>query len=56
MDAGQIARAPVEPLAHLLSGALSEAAHLIARAADRELARTQVQAAIDVVLDGLRVG
>ncbi len=54
MDAGLIAVAPVEPLAHLLSGALSEAAHLVALADDRERARADAQAAIDVLLDGLR--
>jgi AcrR family transcriptional regulator len=54
MDDGQIAAAPVQPLAHLLSGALSEAAHLVAQADRREYARVEVQAAIDLVIDGLR--
>jgi AcrR family transcriptional regulator len=54
MDEGQIAPAPVQPLAHLLSGALSEAAHLVALADRREHARVEVQAAIDLVIDGLR--
>jgi AcrR family transcriptional regulator len=56
MDAAQIGVVPVAPLAHLLSGALSEAAHFVARAGDPESARAEVQAAVDRLLDGLRTG
>jgi AcrR family transcriptional regulator len=43
MEAGQIRRRPVEPLAHLLFGALCEAAMMLARAGDRDEARRAVR-------------
>jgi len=43
MDAGAIARQPVEPLAHVLIGALDEAALYVARAADPDAARAEVR-------------
>jgi hypothetical protein len=55
MEAGVIERQPVEPLAHLVFGALIEAGLLIARADDRELAREQVAASIERLLGGLRL-
>jgi AcrR family transcriptional regulator len=55
MDAGLIDRQPVEPLAHLIFGALIEAGLLIARAEDRELAREQVAASVERLLRGLRI-
>lgn len=44
MDQGHISREPVEPLAHLLFGALSEAGMLIAHAADKRAARKEIGA------------
>jgi AcrR family transcriptional regulator len=40
--AGRIRRRPVDPLAHLLFGSLTEAALFVARSTDREAARRQV--------------
>ena len=54
MEAGLIERQPLEPLTHLIFGALIEAGLLIARADDREAVREQVAASIDRLLDGLR--
>jgi AcrR family transcriptional regulator len=54
IDAGSIERQPVEPLSHLLLGALNEAALFIARAEDRQEARRTVGEGIDRLLDGLR--
>jgi AcrR family transcriptional regulator len=42
MTAGRIRRRPVDPLAHLLFGALTEAALFVARSPDREAARRRV--------------
>jgi AcrR family transcriptional regulator len=56
MDAGLIEEQPVEPLAHLIFGALTEAGLEIARAEDVEAARAEVGASVDRLLDGLRVG
>lgn len=53
MEAGQIEKAPVEPLAHLLLGALITAAHYVARADDEKQARKEMGAAIHGLLDGL---
>ena len=53
MEAGQIERAPVEPLAHLLLGALITAAHYVARADDEKQAHDEMGAAIHSLLDGL---
>jgi hypothetical protein len=54
MEAGYIDRQPVEPLAHLLLGALTEGGLLIARADDRERARNEVGEGLDRILSGLR--
>ncbi len=54
MDAGVVARQPVEPLAHLLFGAINEAAMYIARAEDVLAARTEVGATIDRLLESLK--
>jgi AcrR family transcriptional regulator len=54
IDAGQIAGQPARPLAHLLLGALDEAALFVARAEDRDAARREMAAAITALLDGLR--
>ena len=53
MDAGRIARQPVRPLAHVLMGALDEAAMLVARAEDTEAARAEVGATLESLLEGL---
>ncbi len=46
--------AAVEPLLHLLFGALSEGALLVARADDREAALDEVEATVTRLLDGLK--
>ena len=53
MDAGLLADQPVAPLAHVLGGALDEAALYAARAEDRERATAEVRAALYAVVDGL---
>jgi len=55
MDAGEIAEQPVRPLAHVLMGALDEAAMLVARAAEPEAARAEVGRTIDTLVAALRV-
>jgi AcrR family transcriptional regulator len=55
METGLIARQRVEPLAHLLVGALDEAAMYISRATDTAAARREMGESIERVLDGLRV-
>ena len=52
--AGVIVDQPVVPLAHLVLGALNEAALYVARAPDQEVARTEVAGVIGRVLEGLR--
>jgi AcrR family transcriptional regulator len=56
MEAGFIEEQPVEPLAHLLLGALTEGGLLIARSGDRERARREVGEGVDRILQGLRTG
>jgi len=53
MEAGALVRQPVRPLAHMLVGALDEAALYIARADDREQARAEANAIVDRLVDGL---
>jgi AcrR family transcriptional regulator len=55
MDAGAIAAQPVEPLSHVLLGALTEAALFIARSEDRDGARRAIGESIDRLLEGMRV-
>jgi AcrR family transcriptional regulator len=55
MDAGLIERQPLEPLAHLLFGALTEAGMMIARAEDVAAARAEVGESVERLLEGLRV-
>lgn len=50
IDTGFLPRQPVEPLVHLLSGALNEAAMYIAHAPDRRRARAEMGAALGGVL------
>jgi AcrR family transcriptional regulator len=56
IDAGAIAPQPVRPLAHLLMGALDEAALLVARAADPERMREEVGRTLAFLLDSLSSG
>ncbi len=56
IDAGAIAPQPVRPLAHVLMGALDEAAMLVARAEDPEAMRAEVGRTLDSLLDGLSRG
>jgi AcrR family transcriptional regulator len=53
IEAGRIAEQPVKPLAHLLMGALDEAAMLVARAEDPKAAKADVTATLDRLLNGL---
>ena len=55
METGLIARQPVEPLAHLVVGALDEAAMYISRADDARAARREMGESIERMLAGLRV-
>ena len=52
--AGLISAQPVEPLAHVLFGALTEAGMVVARADQPRTARADMEAAMDRLLDGLR--
>ena len=56
MAAGTIRRRPVDPLAHLLFGALTEAALFVARSSDREAARRQVVREFEGLLKTLGSG
>jgi AcrR family transcriptional regulator len=56
MDAGAIARVPLDPLAQLLLAAVEEAVVYVARAEDKEAAREQAEAALHRLLDGLGAG
>lgn len=53
IEAGAIAEQPVRPLAHVLMGALDEAAMLVARAEDPERMRAEVGRTLDALLVGL---
>jgi AcrR family transcriptional regulator len=53
IDAGVLAEQPVEPLAHLLLGALNEAALLIARANDVKATREEVGRSVELLLTSL---
>lgn len=54
MEAGIVEPGPVEPLAHMLLGALSEAGLVIAGAEDAAAARQAVGLSLDRLLRGLR--
>jgi hypothetical protein len=54
MDSGELAKQPVEPLAHLLVGAFMQAAMVVARAADLHAATESMAASMHRLLDGLR--
>jgi AcrR family transcriptional regulator len=53
VEAGEIDSQPVRPLAHVLMGALDEAAMLVARADDAERMRAEVGQTLGALLDGL---
>lgn len=53
MDAGEIPEQPARPLAHVLMGALDEAAMLVARADDPETMRVEVGRTLELLLAGL---
>jgi AcrR family transcriptional regulator len=55
MAAGQMTPAPVGPLAHMLLGALNEAAHLLATASRPRVARAEVGGTVGLLLDRLIV-
>ncbi len=54
IDAGQLAPQPVPPLAHVLIGAVDEAALYVATAADPKRARDEVDAVLGRLLTSLR--
>jgi AcrR family transcriptional regulator len=54
MDEGTIARQPVRPLAHVVVGALDEAALYVARAEDRATARAEMTDVLQRLIRGLR--
>jgi AcrR family transcriptional regulator len=56
IDAGAIAPQPARPLAHVLMGALDEAAMLVARADDPERMQAEVGRTLDFLLDALSAG
>jgi AcrR family transcriptional regulator len=55
VDAGLVETQPVGPLADVLFGALAQAGMVVARADEPQIARTEMEAAMDRLLDGLRV-
>ncbi|MBA2505499.1 MAG: TetR/AcrR family transcriptional regulator [Thermoleophilaceae bacterium] len=54
IDAGAIEPRPVDPLAHMLLGAIDEGALLLARAEDPEATRAAITANVRAMLEGLR--
>lgn len=56
IDAGAIEAAPVDALAHLLVGALNEAAMVVARARDPDRARREATAGVELMLAGIAGG
>jgi AcrR family transcriptional regulator len=56
IDAGAIAEQPVRPLAHVLLGALDEAALLVSRAEDPKRMRAEVGRTLDALIAGLAAG
>ena len=54
MDAGSLRPQPVKPLAHLMLGALGEAAMVIANSEDPQAAREEVEPSLLALLEGLR--
>ncbi len=54
IDAGRLADQPTRALAHVLIGALDEAAMVVARADDQEAARAEMAQTVRRLLEGLR--
>jgi AcrR family transcriptional regulator len=54
IEAGQIPAQPLRPLAHVLLGALDEAALYVARAEDPEAARAEIAPVVRRLIEGLR--
>ncbi len=54
IDDGKIAPRPIEPLAHMLLGAMCEAAMMVARASDQRRATREVLAELGRMLEALR--
>jgi hypothetical protein len=54
MDAGSLRGQDVRPLAHLILGALGEAAMLIGNSPDPDAARKEVEGPLFALLEGLR--
>lgn len=54
MEAGAFRRQPVEPLAHLLLGAMGEAGMMVANATNPRAARAEVEPSLLALIDGLR--
>ena len=54
MDSGVLRRREVQPLAHMLMGAMVEASMMIANAADPAATRADVEAPLLALLEGLR--
>lgn len=54
IDQGLIENQPVDPLAHIILGALNEAAMLIAHADDEVIARREVSGVVERLFEGLR--
>ena len=53
MDAGQMESRPTRAMAHVLIGALDEAAMVIAQAEDRDAAKDEVAEVLQALLDGI---
>jgi AcrR family transcriptional regulator len=56
IESGAVREQPVRPLAHVLMGALDEAAMLVARAEDPEQMRAEVGRTLDSLIAALSVG
>jgi AcrR family transcriptional regulator len=54
MEAGVLRKAPLDTLSHLMLGALSEAAFMIANAEDQAAVREQTETALLELIEGLR--
>jgi AcrR family transcriptional regulator len=55
MEAGRVPQQPVTPLAHVLMGALDEAALYIAQSTDPKQARLEMQAVLDRLIEGVTI-
>jgi AcrR family transcriptional regulator len=54
MEAGRMVTQPAKPLAHVLLGAIDEAAMVVARAEDQDVAREEMSRTLRRLLEGLR--